>query len=436
MKKLLSLIAVTTALFLGAFAVQAATVPITTSFYADSLQSGVTPSASAFTLVKGKDGQGNNLSGAYGFVLDQGSASQEIVFCTAVSGTSATGCIRGVDLTTGTTSVTALEQTHNRGASVQITTAPVVNIMANILRGVESIAQPIFYTNTLATSTIAQNRSNLVNWGLLQDTAFTGSGAVAATQNAVGYVQISSGAQAAASTPNNGATAYLALTSAIATSTWNKNTATNDVIVSSSTGRIDPNFIYPASTTWPGTNLASSTVLTNDGNGNLSWEFPSPTTIGVFASSSVSTNTTSASTTLYTLTIPANTLNATNKYMEMSMTYNIHNGDTCNFGISIGNGASTSTIAYGKGTGEGNGFISTRGVATSTATEIWNSLSVGTNNSNVFQALSGINNFAIYGGAFSAFSITSTSYVALSASTISGTGTCFIDGFEANVSTH
>lgn len=230
-----------------------AVVPISTAFYNDSLQSGVTPTQTSFTLVSGKDPQGVSLNGAYGFVLDQGSASQEIVFCGSVSGTSATNCVRGLDLTNATTSVAALEQTHNRGATVQITTAPVLTIIANIMRGVESINQPIFYASHPCTVSSASTTICDKNYTDGQVVA----GAAAGSNTTAGIFLTATGLQAASSTPSgvfNAITYLRVLPSSIATDTPNVGTNLSDVLMSDLTGHLKQGWLdLTAAFNWTGT---------------------------------------------------------------------------------------------------------------------------------------------------------------------------------------
>lgn len=285
-----------------------ATVPVTTSFYSDSLQSGVNSTATSFTLVKGKDAQGRSLSGTYGFVLDQGTASQEIVYCTTVSGVNVSGCARGVDLTSGTTTVTALEQVHNRGASVQITTAPVVNIIANILRGIELIPQGILYDPSVSTSTLSSAPGNT-----LADVDFVNfigsSGCANAATGARGCAQFATGLQAASSTATGSTGAGLVLPASIATDTPNTATRGSKIPVTSITGFLNQSWldhtlalawsglitasggltstatttlagsnvnsnalvINGVATQWPSAHGVAGTLLSDNGSGVLSW---------------------------------------------------------------------------------------------------------------------------------------------------------------------
>ncbi len=191
-----------------------AIVPVVTDFYSDSLQAGVTKTATSMTLVKGYDGQSVNLSGTYGFVIDQGSPSQELVMCTA-SGTALTACVRGLDLTNGTSTVAALEQVHNRGASVQITTGPVVNILANIFRGIESIGAKIFYDSSIASSSFSDGHQ-IPDKDYVDSVGTSGCATAGVTTR--GCVQQATPVQAASTTPTGSSGAPLFIPTSMSTS--------------------------------------------------------------------------------------------------------------------------------------------------------------------------------------------------------------------------
>lgn len=331
----------------------AATVPVTTAFYNDSLQAGITTTQTSMTLVSGKDAQGVSLSGAYDFVIDQGTASQEIVDCTTVSGTAVSGCTRGVDLTTGTSSVTALEFVHNRGASVQITTAPVVNIMANILRAVEGIGQPIFYSSSVSTSTIASNRANLASAGLVADTAFAGASVINATNAARGIVSIATGLQAASSTAlgaGPGGASYVLPTS-IATDTPNAGSNTSDVLMSDLTGHLKQAWIdLTAAFTWTGTQIFNGSATFNKTTSfTATTTFSGATNVPitlVSTSTPATFNSNGSFVTLWQYAIPANTIGK-NDTLRINAYFKDTQGCGSNgFGQFVfGTGSATTTVA-------------------------------------------------------------------------------------------
>src|SRR5947209_3305680 len=85
--------------FLGIYSVQnenlGTAVPTTVAFFQTSLQASIGTTDSTMTLVSGTTSDGTTLSGFYGFVIDEGTSSAEIVTCTAAS-TALTGCSRGI----------------------------------------------------------------------------------------------------------------------------------------------------------------------------------------------------------------------------------------------------------------------------------------------------------------------------------------------------
>lgn len=360
-----------------------ATVPVTTAFYQDSLQAGITKTATSFTLVNGKDNQGVSLNGFYGFVIDQGSASQEIVSCSSVVGINATGCTRGLDLTNATTSVAALEQVHNRGASVQITTAPVTTIIANIMRGVESIPQPIFYANDLT-----QAQWNALPTTTIPNIAFvnrlTTAGAANSSETVNGISQLATGAQASSGTSLGSTGGRLVIPASIATSTCQ--TVGNSVLISSSTtGKLDGNcFDGTYSYTQTGANTflattsiaassvtgnalklnginysfpvfqgASSTSLITNGAGGLSWGSSNTAAALVKDGATYSTGST-ATTTLVTYTIPPNSISQSGMFNYSLMRKGTGNTDRSCLELAFGSGVSTTTLGYACGNNGGD----------------------------------------------------------------------------------
>jgi hypothetical protein len=349
-----------------------ATIPIATSFYNDSLQSGITPTQTTLTLVSGKDSEGKSLSGQYSFVIDQGTAVQEIVSCTTVAGVSASGCTRGVDLTTGTTSVASLEQTHNRGATVQITTAPVVNIMANIFRGIESIPSLVFYDSTVASSSI-------VNPNQITDKAYVDyvgtSGCTNADSATRGCVQLATALKAASSTATGSTGASDVLWSQYATDTpQNCSTAGNGgcVIMSLLNGKLNQSWLdLTQPFAWSGLQTFSSGYIDNASSTHVSTtNFTGTATFNgastfngtatfvaapvgipaIIAQSSSSTySSVTSSTTVLSITIPlADMGTSSTMRLQMQLGAPIRAAssppDSCGFDVNIGTGSATTTL--------------------------------------------------------------------------------------------
>lgn len=134
---------------------------------------------------------------------------------------------------------------------------------------------------------------------------------------------------------------------------------------------------------------AASSTLTNDGSGNLTWALPKSTTLAAQALE-LSTNS-SATTTLYTVVLPANTLtNATALRVNASywLTQVVSSG--CTYQIDLGTGNATSALAFGVGN---NSFLS--GMVFSTTTSRQQSTFTTTNNVTFGDVLT-INGFQQY----------------------------------------
>ncbi len=112
-------------------------IPDVIALYEDSLASKITSSATSFTLVRGTDKQSRSLGGYYGFVLDEGTSTEEFMTanCTATACTITT---RGIDVQDGKTGVSALKFEHRRGASVKISNFPQLALITRVVRGQES----------------------------------------------------------------------------------------------------------------------------------------------------------------------------------------------------------------------------------------------------------------------------------------------------------
>ncbi len=235
-------------------------LPQNIAFFQTSLATGISASANSMTLVSATYNNGANTlaSSSYAFVLDEGTASQEMVQADC-TGTACTNMSRGIDFLTGTSTVTTLQFLHRRGASVKITTAPTLLILGNIMQGTDYFPRPVRYASGVSTTTLAADRGNLASAGLVADTAFAGAGIINATANAKGIVQIATGLQAASSTTLGSSGASLVLPSANATSTWNSATlAALMVPITGNNGQLDSRFISTTTTASMGLFLNST----------------------------------------------------------------------------------------------------------------------------------------------------------------------------------
>lgn len=273
-----------------------AALPQAAAGFETSLAAPITSSATSLTLAANAVRGGGTLSGFNCFTIDEGSSQAEYV-CGTVSGTSVTGLTRGVSPSTGTSTIASLQFSHRRGASVKITDFPLLQIIKSQAAGSEVYDAPLVYNSSLATTTIAANRSNFASVGLVQDIAFNGAAVISANTSSRGVVELATNIEVSSSTANGGS-GPLVIPASLATSTYNAATAGRVIPVTNATGTIDERFIGSTSTI-PRTYFATSTFT-----GNVLFNFP----VAFISSTTVASPT--ASTTLYSGTIPANVLQA------------------------------------------------------------------------------------------------------------------------------
>ena len=169
-------------------------VPTVVALFSTSLASAISSSATSMTLVSATDKDGNALaSSTYPFIIDEGTASEELVIADCTS-TACTGMIRGVSVLTGTSSVTALKKSHRRGASVKITDGPQLMILSRMLNGIGRLPNIIAYasnqTFTLSSSLVDKN---YVDSGVL-------AGGALSTESVTGITRLATQLQMASST--------------------------------------------------------------------------------------------------------------------------------------------------------------------------------------------------------------------------------------------
>lgn len=324
---------------------------------------------------------------------------QEFVDCTTATqngGGTATlsGCTRGISGVYPYTASTTQAFSHSGGSTLVFSNSP------NIYRDLYD------YANTLS---------------------FSGAADASLTQK--GVAELASGAEAAASTAS-GSSGVLVIPASIATSTYNTATAANRVIVTNGSGLIDPKFVFNGvSYTFPASQGALSTSLINDGNGALSWSAPSVQALIASTSINATIVNQTATTSIYTGVIPANTINGSSKVLRATAYVAQPNAaQACGFDLIYGNGSASTTvgtIAYQSGIGEG--FIIGTMFATSTSAQGWTSLGYLIPN----QTISKLGTPYI-GAKYTAIDLTAKSYLSLSGAVISS-GTCKINSFLVEV---
>lgn len=281
-----------------------ATLPIPTAvaFFETSLQGSISSSATSMTLVSALDKTGTALaSSTYAFVIDEGTSVEENVVadCTA---TACTNMTRGLSPITGTTTVSALQSAHRRGASVKITNAPYLLILNRIINGQGTIPNALSYTShptfTTGTQIVDKTYADGLSYaGVATSTESSFGGVWLATQlqqasstngapNAPYVLQ----SKYATSTPSGTSTSglytvisknngkihqlWLDLTEAFTWSgahTFNTATTTFNATTSIAATSASPIRLNGVNYNFPSTNGASSTVMTTNGSGTVTW---------------------------------------------------------------------------------------------------------------------------------------------------------------------
>lgn len=181
-------------------------IPKIVAFYEDSLQSKVTSSATSMTLVRGTDKVGNTISGTIGFVIEEGTSTEEVVQC-SVSGTALTSCTRGISPVNGKTAITALQFAHPRGASVKITNFPSQAVLSRLASGSEGFVNKLYYTANQDYSTASSSA--------IPDKNYVDGVAIAGGSNATtalqGFVELATQAELVSGTQLGGTGATLVI---------------------------------------------------------------------------------------------------------------------------------------------------------------------------------------------------------------------------------
>jgi hypothetical protein len=225
-------------------------LPQGSAVFETSLQSRISTSDTSMTLVTNALRGSETLSGYNCFTIDEGRSDSEFV-CGDVSGTTVSNLERGLSFSTGTTTVAALKFAHRVGANVKITDFPLIQRMRHQLSGTDTIVNILKYAShpTFTATT------DIVDKKYVDDIAFSGAAVVDATTAARGVGEVANQAEAAASTATGGS-GVLLLPASMSTSTWNLATAAQRLVMTGSSGLIDPNFLRLASSTHATTSVA------------------------------------------------------------------------------------------------------------------------------------------------------------------------------------
>jgi microcystin-dependent protein len=243
-----------------------AALPQTVAVFETSLQAPLTSSATSMTLTANAIRGGGALSGFNCFTVDEGAAAAETI-CGTVSGTSVTSLTRGVSPVTGTSTVSALQFAHRRGANVKITDSPILNILKAQNNGEDTFPNLLTYTSGTNCSVGSSNQT-------LCDKAYVDGVAVAGASNAnettKGIVELSTAAEAGAGTSLGSTAARLALPGSLATSTPTAAGCSAFCVVVAAAGKIaqafidlTASFIWTGQHTFNGTQGVSTTTVNN-----------------------------------------------------------------------------------------------------------------------------------------------------------------------------
>lgn len=240
-------------------------IPSSVAFFSTSLQNSITSSATSFTLVANTDKAGTALaSSTYAFVIDEGTASEEILLadCFVAGAKTCSNASRGISVVTGTSTVSALQKSHRRGATVQITDAPILLYLNNAFKGTQNIEHLLRYNtstacNSSSPTTAICDRQYIVN--------LANSGAATSTETNGGIVELATALEQASST-DGGASKPLVLQAKNATSSPNGTAAALYALILNNAGKIAQTALnLAASFTWTGAHTYTGDNTYNGG---------------------------------------------------------------------------------------------------------------------------------------------------------------------------
>jgi hypothetical protein len=350
-------------------------LPSGSALFETSLQDRILSTDTSLSLVANSLQGSEALSGYNCFTIDEGRSDAEFV-CGTVAGTSVTGLERGLSLLTGTTSITALKFQHRKGADVKITDYPLIQRMRNQLSGTDTINTLIAYTSGVACNALTASTS-ICSKDYFDQLAI--QGAPTSTESTAGLVRLATALQQASST-DLGANIPLALQAKYATSSPTGTAASLYALILNNLGKIEQTAIdftkaftltgglsSTGTTTVSASNLtsnpfvinslaykfpsvrgAASTVLTEDGSGNLTFAVPQ-TQQYTFATTTATTVTNGYATTT-ALSIPAGFVTASSSilvtgYFTCAVGVT-SSGDTCDLYLRDTTGTGATLVSH------------------------------------------------------------------------------------------
>lgn len=253
-------------------------IPTSVALFETSLSSAITTSATSMTLVSATNKAGTTFaSSTYAFILDEGTASEEMVLADCTS-TACTNMIRGLSPLTGTTTVSTLKFAHRRGASVKITDGPQLLILSRMANGQNDYPNLIRYKSGTSVL-VSDSGQTLVTKAYAE--ALANSGAATSTESRGGIVELGTLAEQASSY-DGGSDKPTILQTKNSTSTCQV-VGSYNIVASSTTGRLDKGcFDQTAAYTLTATTTMSG-ISISTGHGIAFSDGTTQTTAGVGA---------------------------------------------------------------------------------------------------------------------------------------------------------
>ena len=205
-------------------------IPQSPALFETSLQAPMTAAATSMTLTANSVRGGGSLTGYNCFTIDEGSAQAEFV-CGTVSGTSVSSLSRGVSPSTGTSTVSALQFSHRRGANVKITDFPTIQILKALANGQDEFPNTLHYMSSAVACT---GNDDICDKEYIDGVAV--AGASNANTTTKGIVEIATSAETAAGTATGGTGATLVPANSMFNQTW---TAAAHIPETNSSGKFD-----------------------------------------------------------------------------------------------------------------------------------------------------------------------------------------------------
>ena len=182
-----------------------ATIPGGGALYDGFLSSGISPTATSMVLTNGYFNDGTALTGWQCFTVDANSPSIEYI-CGNASGTAVSNLMRGIMYVNPNLSSASLEFQHGRGASVQITDYPDLQILNRLLNGTDPLLNPLTYASHPGFTGVPSTTIEDKNYIDQQIASTSYAGTVNGSTSTKGIFQEATPAQIASGTPASGST--------------------------------------------------------------------------------------------------------------------------------------------------------------------------------------------------------------------------------------